>query len=222
MSKPLLIFGCGSLAKLAYYFATREMNLKVLGFVVDEHQREVDTLCGLTVISWRAFLDTYRPDDVDMFVGIGYRSMRNRQESYERLKSEGYLLRNIVSKSVLMAETHFAESNNFLMPGVVIEPGVSIGVNNVVWSNTTICHESSIGEHNFLASNVTIGGESIIGSRCFFGFSSTLVQQRSVGDDVLVAAHSLLLQNADSLTRYQGQPAEAVVKIDPLVGVCVP
>lgn len=221
MSKPLLIFGCGSLAKLAYYFATREMNVRVLGFVVDEQLREVNTFCGMNVISWRKFLETYRPCDVDTHLSLGYRSMRNRQELYERLTREGYMLRNIVSKSVFLAETYLPDSNNFFMPGVVIEPGVSIGVNNVFWSNTTICHDTKISNHNFFASNVTIGGESAIGSRCFFGFSSTLVQQLNVGDDVLIAAQSLLLQNAASLTRYQGQPAKVAGKIDPMVGVCV-
>jgi UDP-3-O-[3-hydroxymyristoyl] glucosamine N-acyltransferase len=107
------------------------------------------------------------------------------------------------------------------MPGVVVEPGVRLGSNNLIWSNATICHDSHIGSHNFFASNCTVGGEVGIGDRCFFGFSSTVIHQRHVGDDVLLGAQSLLLCNADSLGRYQGVPAVKVLELDAATGVRV-
>ncbi|MDB5895996.1 MAG: hypothetical protein JWQ88_3527, partial [Rhodoferax sp.] len=69
--------------------------------------------------------------------------------------------------------------------------------------------------------NMTVGGEVRLGSRCFFGFSSVVVQQVEVGNDVLLAAQSLLLSNASGLTQYRGSPARAVKPIDPAAGVCI-
>jgi acyl-[acyl carrier protein]--UDP-N-acetylglucosamine O-acyltransferase len=91
-----------------------------------------------------------------------------------------------------------------------------MGANNIFWSNTTVCHDTRLGSHNFFASSVTIGGEVTIGDCCFFGFNSTVVQLRHIGSDVLLAAQSLLLNDVEGLSRYQGQPAR---KFEDLVSV---
>ena len=219
MSKPLVIFGVGSLARLAFYYAARDMGLRVLGFVVDENKKTIDEFCGLPVITWETCLSLYSPDETDFYIALGYRVMRQRQHLYERVKSEGYNFQNIISNSSFVAETAYIGENNFIMPGSVIEPEVYLGTNNVLWSNSTICHNSVIGDHNFFAANSTIGGEVSVGNCCFLGFTSTVVQERTIDDDVLVAAQSLLLKDGERLGCYQGVPAKRVKSFSPLIGV---
>lgn len=221
MTKPLVIFGAGSLARLAHYYATQEMGLQVLGFVVDAERKDVKTCCGLPVLSWEACVVQHPPSGALMYVAVGYREMRQRQSLFDRAKAAGYALHNIISTSAFVAATAQMEDNNFIMPGAVVEPGVQLGRNNIVWSNTTLCHDSAIGHHNFFASNVTVGGEVTVGDRCFFGFASTVVHQRRVGDDVLLAAQSLLLDDGEPLGWYQGVPAKRVADISPSLGVSV-
>ena len=100
------------------------------------------------------------------------------------------------------------------MPNVVIEPFAEIGSNNIIWSNSTICHNTIIGNHNFLASNVTIGGKSSIGDLCFLGFSSTVSDHLIIENEVLIAANSFLKKNANSFSRVQGLPAKFHSKIN--------
>lgn len=221
MTRSLLIFGTGSLARLAHYYATREMGLQVLGFVVDADRRDADECCALPVFSWEACMAQRVPAATSMYVAVGYREMRQRQILFDRAKAAGYVLQNIVSNSAFVAETAQMGENNFIMPGAVVEPEVRLGANNVVWSNATICHDTVIGHHNFFASNVTVGGEVTVGDRCFFGFASTVVHQCRIGDDVLLAAQSLLLNDGESLGCYQGVPAKRVESISDQTGVCV-
>lgn len=221
MAQPLVIIGAGTLARLAHYYATRELGRQVSCFVVDASRKEVDTCCDLPVLTWEQCIESHPPNTVTLYVAVGYREMRQRQLMFERAQQAGYALQNIVSTSAFVADTAVIGVNNFIMPGTVIEPGVCLGNNNVVWSNTTICHDTAIGDHNFFASNVTIGGEVTIGHRCFFGFSSTVVHQRQVGDDVLLAAQSLLLGDVESLGWYQGVPARRVAEIPSSTGVRV-
>jgi sugar O-acyltransferase (sialic acid O-acetyltransferase NeuD family) len=221
MTKSLVIFGVGSVARLAHYYATHEMGLSVLGFAVDRSRKSIDRFCDLPVFVWEEFTEMHPPEMTACFAAVGYREMRSRQTVFERIQSHGYDLENIVSTSAFVAKTSSCGINNFLMPGVVVEPGVRLGSNNLIWSNATICHDSHIGSHNFFASNCTVGGEVGIGDRCFFGFSSTVIHQRHVGDDVLLGAQSLLLCNADSLGRYQGVPAVKVLELDAATGVRV-
>lgn len=221
MALSLVIFGAGSLARLAHYYATREMGLQVTGFVVDAHRKNTDEFCGLPVFSWEICMKQYALTKIQMYVAVGYREMQQRQILFDRARAAGYVLLNIVSTSAFVAETAQIGENNFIMPGAVIEPGVRLGANNVVWSNTTICHDAVIGDHNFFASNVTVGGEVTVGDRCFFGFTSTVAHQRVIGDDVLLAAQSLLLGDGKSLGWYQGVPAKRVASISNQTGVCV-
>ncbi|QIM48062.1 acetyltransferase [Pusillimonas sp. DMV24BSW_D] len=221
MTKPLLILGTGSLARLAHYYATQEIGLQVLGFVVDADRKNIDKYCGLPVFNWETCIVQHPPAVTSMYVAVGYREMRQRQHLFERAKVAGYTLQNIISTSAFVAAGVQIGDNNFIMPGVVVEPGVYLGSNNVIWSNTTLCHDTAIGNHNFFASNVTVGGEVTVGDRCFFGFTSTIVHQRRVGDNVLLAAQSLLLEDATTLGWYQGVPAKQVGNISDETGICV-
>jgi len=220
-SAPLIIFGTGSLAKLAHYYLTHEMGCTALKFTVDADRKDADTICDTPIITWDECINEHSQDEIAMHVAIGYRDMQKRQLIFERARKQGYSLENVISSSAFIAKTAKIGVNNFIMPGAVIEPGVSLGSNNVVWSNTVICHDTIIGDHNFFASNVTIGGEVIIGHRCFFGFSSTVAQQRVIADDVLLAAQSLLLTDGNSKRRYQGIPAKALTGISFETGICI-
>jgi sugar O-acyltransferase (sialic acid O-acetyltransferase NeuD family) len=219
--KDLLIFGASSLARLAHYYATRDMGLNVLGFVVDEQYKVTDTFLSLPVFTSSEIDKKFTHDEIVMYIAVGYRSIRLRLSAYENAISKGFELVNIVARSSFVADDVMMGDNNFVMPGVVIEPSVKIGSNNVVWSNTTICHDTTIGSHNFFASNVTVGGEVSIGNQNFFGFSSVILQQRVIGNEVLIGAQSLLLDDAESLSRYQGSPARRVGSVDSSLGICV-
>lgn len=221
MSLPLIIFGTGSLARLAHYYAVWEMGLQVTAFAVDADRKHAYTCCDAPVLSWEECIEQYPPGTVSIYVAVGYREMRQREAMFDRMQSAEYALQNIIPRSAFVAETVRMGQNNFIMPGAVVEPEVSLGANNVIWSNATVCHDTVIGNHNFIAANVTIGGEVTIGNRCFLGFSSTVIHQRCVGDDVLLAAQSLLLEDAESLSRYQGAPAKKLGDISQQAGVCV-
>ena len=209
------------MARLAHYYATRDIGMNVLGFVVDEPYKVADTFLSLPVFNWSELDKIYSCDDIAMHVAIGYRSMRLRSSAYKKAKLKGFELVNIVARSGFVADNVVMGDNNFIMPGVVIEPGVKIDSNNVVWSNATICHDSVIGSHNFIASNVTIGGEVSMGNSNFLGFSSVILQGLKIGDDVLFGAQSLALSNLDTLSRYHGSPATKVGSIDEEIGIQV-
>lgn len=218
---PIVIFGAGSIARLAYHYATQELGLKVAAFAVDARWRTETQLLGIPVIDAQLLSNTYPPGQVLVFVAVGYRSMLQRAHAWRRITDDGWETLSIISQRAYVAKTAEIGSNCFIMPGAVIEPDTTLGANNIVWSNATICHNTTVGCHNFFASNSTIGGEAAVGDRCFFGFSSTVLQQLTVGSDVLVAASALLTTDAPSLGRYLGVPAQRCREIDADLGVCI-
>ena len=87
MTKPLIIFGAGSLARLALYYATRDMSVKVLGFAVDENRKTIDKFCNLPVISWEKCLSQYQPDEVCFYICLLYTSPSPRDATLSRMPS---------------------------------------------------------------------------------------------------------------------------------------
>lgn len=219
--RDLVIFGTSPLAKLANYYATQELGFKVVAFVVDKDYWTKPNFLNQPVLTWPEFLTSFLAADVSLYVAVGYKSMRARAATYDRVKARGYELINIVSSASYVANDVMLGDNNFVMPGVVIEAGVAVGSNNVVWSNTTICHDTCVGNHNFIAANTTVGGGVKIGNGNFFGFSTVIKENLKIGDSSLVGAGSLVIGNIANLTKVIGTPAKSAGRIDSVLGVCI-
>jgi len=217
----IVIFGAGTLGKLAYYYLTKDMKLDVSAFVIDrkEGDKKETNLYELPVYFWDDFINIFSIKEVKIFVAVAYKSMRNRLRIFEKVRKHKFNCINIISSSAFVPNDSLEGTNNFIMPGVVLEPGTLVGSNNLIWSNSTICHDSKIGNHNFLGANFTMGGYSKIGDLSFFGFSSTISDKVIVGDEVILAANSFLNSNVDKLTRMQGSPAIKYSEIDPDKGI---
>jgi len=208
--EELLIFGSGSLARLAYYYARYEMQRKVLAFIVDESYKSINEWDGIPVISWESGLRKYGTDYAEIFVAVGYKSLAAKQTLFERAKDAGFSFASIIANSAYVAKTSVVGENNFLMPTTVVEPGVRLGHNNVLWSGSIVCHDTKINNHNFIAANVTLGGEVRVDCRCFFGFGATVTERLNIASDVVVGANSLMMDDGESYKRYYGAPAKAV------------
>jgi len=210
----IYIFGATSLARLAFEYLTSDMHLNVNGFVVSKNFRKSDKFCSLPVLTEDEFLSCNSPETAKLFVAIGYKNMLTRNFVYKRYKSMGFSFLNVIASNTYIARHCAVGDNNFLMPGVVVEPGVTLGSNNVVWSNSTICHDTVVGNDNFFASNNTIGGNVAIANGIFLGFSSTILQRISVGSYAIIGANSLVKSDVESHHLYYGSPARKIKKLE--------
>ncbi|MFC5430157.1 acetyltransferase [Paraburkholderia denitrificans] len=217
----LIIFGATSLARLVRCYAEQDMGLKVHAFAVDRQYKTVDEFESLPVIEWQDAMRRFPVHEVSVFVAVGYRNMRARQAAYQSIRQSGYALTNIVASSGYVAKDTVMGENNIVMPGVVVEPGVTIGSNNVLWSNATVCHDTVIGNHNFIAANTTLGGGVSLGDRNFIGFSSVVLQGRRIGNETLIGAQSLIDHDTADLSLYYGSPAKRIRALEAEVGVAV-
>lgn len=214
-----MIFGTSTLARLATYYATRELGFNVVAFVIDGQYLDKRVFLQRPILTWNEFLAAFSAHTTFVYSAVGYKSMRSRAVIFERFKANGYELMNIVSPYAYVADDVTLGENNFLMPGVVLETGVTLDSNNVIWSNTTVCHDTSIGNHNFIAANSTLGGGVKIGNANFLGFSTIVLENLRIGDEVLIGAGSLIRSDTKDLTKVLGAPAKAVEDIESNLGI---
>lgn len=204
--KPLIIYGVGDLASQMHYYVSEYTNRTVIAFCVDKAYLKNHFHLGLQVVAFENIQDSFPPQNYDMLLTIGYKSMRKRELLFNNAKSKGYKLINFIHPNALFAPNLEIGENNIILSNVNIEPNVKLGNNNIIWSDCLICHDVTVGSHNFIAAKSLIGGFSKIANKSFLGFNSTIIENVSVDEECLIAAKSLILKNTMPYSKYKGIP----------------
>lgn len=215
MSKKLLIFGCGEIAELAFFYFSKDTSWEVHGFICDDLYYENDVFMGLPCIPYSS-LDNYPCDEYAVHVALSYSKLnRTRQEKYQVIKDLGYELPSYVSSKATVWSSDIGD-NCFILEDQTIQPTVKIGNNVMLWSGNHIGHGSVVRDHVYIASHAVISGHCDIGERTFIGVNSTVKDFTKIGADcfigmgvnvtqtcsdgsVILPAKSAVLSSADPL-----------------------
>jgi sugar O-acyltransferase (sialic acid O-acetyltransferase NeuD family) len=152
-----------------------------------------ETAHGLPLVPFESLAETHPPDQVDLFVAIGYRRVnRGRASAYASAKASGYRLATYVSPRALVSPDTVIGDNCFIFEGVIIQPFVRIGNDTIIWSGACIAHDSTIGDHCFVAPMASISGNVELGDFCFVGNNATVRDGIVVADATVIGAGALI------------------------------
>jgi sugar O-acyltransferase (sialic acid O-acetyltransferase NeuD family) len=190
---PLLIFGAGSLARLAYDYCMRDTDYDVRGFTVHERYLGTSSVGGLPEFAFERLEREFSPDECRLFVAVGYKQVnRARAAVVDECRARGYGLATIVSKrSYVWPDVEVGE-NCFVFDGVIVEPRVTIGDDVILWSGCQVCHDSVLADHCFLAPNAVVLGDARLGERCFVGGNATVRNGVTLAADTVVGAGAIV------------------------------
>lgn len=209
MNKPLVIFGSGDIAQLAYYYFSTDSNYEVAAFAVDASYIKEPSFCGLPVVAFEDVIETFPPENNDFFVALSYSKLNSlRKEKFFAAKEKGYKLASYISSQATVLNERKIGENCFILEDNTIQPFVTIGNNVTLWSGNHIGHHSVIHDHAFIASHVVVSGGVEIGEQCFVGVNATLRDHIKIGEKCVVGAGTLLLADAASEGVYVGIATE--------------
>ena len=198
MNNPIVIFGAGEIAEIAYYYFQNDSDREVVAFTVDQEFLGKKKLFGLPVIPFEAIPDIYPPADFDVFIAISYTKLNTvRMEKFYTVKRLGYQTASYVSSKATVLNNDQIGENCFILEDNTIQPFSRIGNNVTLWSGNHIGHHATIHDHTFVSSHVVISGGVTIGQQCFLGVNSTVRDHVNVGDRSVLGAGSLLLSDAE-------------------------
>jgi sugar O-acyltransferase (sialic acid O-acetyltransferase NeuD family) len=196
MMKPVVIFGAGSLARLACACFREDSPHRVAAFTVHQQYMHAKSLMGVEFVPFESIREYYPPEAYAVFVAVGFgKHNRSRAEIYEQCKSMGYEMASYISSRVRRWESFEAGENCMIFDGVVINPFVSIGNDVIINSGTVILHDSKVGDHCFLGANVLLNGENTIGEYCTVGADVTVVERVSIGRECVVSAGKMVTKD---------------------------
>lgn len=206
---PLVIFGTGQIAELAWFYFTHDSGYKPVAFTVDRAYIGAETFHDLPVIPFDELPTRYGPQDVHMFVALSYAKVNAvRAQKVHAARQAGYRLASYVSSKASTFSDLAAGENCFILEDNTIQPFVRIGNNVTLWSGNHIGHHSVIEDDCFISSHVVISGGVRVGRGTFIGVNSTIRDHVSIGERCVIGAGSLLVANAADEGVYSA-PASA-------------
>ena len=200
---PLVILGSGELAQLAHFYFTQDAGRQVLAFAVDRDRMDVNRLRGLPVVACEDLPRLYPPEQVQVFVAIGYSQLnRVRAKRCEALRQGGYGLATYVSSRASVWPDLLIGGNCMVMEGNCLQPFVTLGEGVIMFASSVISHHVEIGDHCFIGSEATLCGGVKVGARSFIGANATVREHLRVGRDCLIGAGALILKDTADGSAY--------------------
>jgi sugar O-acyltransferase (sialic acid O-acetyltransferase NeuD family) len=193
MKKKLIIVGTGLFPEVARCYFDELSDYEVIGFACHQQYKQADTIYGLPLFAVEDLQQTHPPEQITLFVGIGYKQMNKmRQRVYEELKALGYCFANFVYPDVKVWSNTTLGENVFIFEDNTIQPFTKIGNNTILWSGNHIGHHTNIGDHCFISSHVVISGSCKVGNNVFIGVNATLHDSLTISNETLVGAGAVV------------------------------
>jgi sugar O-acyltransferase (sialic acid O-acetyltransferase NeuD family) len=201
--KPLVIFGLGVVADVAYHHFTRDGEYDIQAFTVDsawllDKPKSEFFFYGIPVVPFETVEKAYDPASVSMFVALGYHDLNSiRAQKCKEAKAKGFALTSYISPRIDAGTWLKTGENCLILDGVGVQPGVVIGNNVTIWNNALIGHHARVEDDCWLAAGATLGGLMSLGAGSFVGLNATLGGEISIGASCFIGAGALVLKNAD-------------------------
>lgn len=206
----VVVFGVGQIAEMVSFFIETDTSHEIAAYTLDRSFMECETFRGKPVIAWEDLEKKYPPSKYELFCPISYRGLNVlRQTKYEEGKARGYRFINYIHSSSLV----YAESmgdNCMILENCVVQPGVKVGNNVILWSSTHIGHHSVIGDHCFIAGNGGVSGNVTLGCSCFLGGGSLVSDNVRIGARCIVGIGARVVENMDDEAVAVGDKARII------------
>jgi len=207
---PLVIFGTGDFADIAYEYFTYDSDFEVVAFTVHQKYIESDSKYNLPVIPFEILPRTLTPSSHHFFAAVTYIRLNDfRSEITLEAKRLGYSLASYVSsRSFVWRNVSFGE-HVFVFEDNTIQPFVTIGNNVIMWSGNHVGHHSKLSDNVFISSQVVVSGNCVILENSFLGVNSTISNNVTIGKRSWVGPGALINHDSPDGHLVTGNPGKS-------------
>ncbi len=213
MKKPLIIFGLGDIAQMAYYYFKNDSSYEIVAFCVDAQFITSERLFEIPVVAFEDVEKKFSPSEYEFFVAVGYKNLNKmRRQKYDAAKQKGYKMASYISSKAVVLTKEIGD-NAFILENNTIQPFVKIGDNVTIWSGNHVGHHSVVEDNCFISSHVVISGGVVIGENSFLGVNSTIRDHIKIGKENIIGAATLILKDTQDFSVYTGLESSKSAKI---------
>ena len=208
--KRVIVYGTGGYGEIFYHEACLFGAIEIAAFTVDRLYMDASEFCGLPVIPFEDVKMVYPPEAYEMMVLTSPKRIRTRKEMYLKAKALGYNLANYVSPRAIIEPGVQMGDNNIIFADAFIGHHTVLGNDNIIRQKVYLGHQSEMMDHNIIVAGCTLGGCSRIGNLSFFGLGMVGRDKVKYGDEVFVGLGSVVTKDVEDYATVIGCPAKAV------------
>lgn len=204
----VVIVGAGEQAELAFEYFTRDSRHEVVAFAVEREFLREEHFCGLPVLALDELVGAHPPEQFRAFVAISSTQLnRVRRRLFDWVKAAGYDCISYVASDAFVWPSVEIGENTFVFEHNVLQHGVSVGDNVILWSGNHVGHRTTIADDCFISSQVVISGFCSVGRGSFLGVNSCVADNVAIAEDCVVGAGAVVVKDTRARQVYYGNPA---------------
>jgi sugar O-acyltransferase (sialic acid O-acetyltransferase NeuD family) len=206
----ILILGAGGHAKVVIDAILGQQSNPTL-FVCDRDESKNGMVIGNFRVTAPMFPFIDRLGKLDNFhVAIGHNLYR-QQESIILL-GLGIKAMTVVHSYARVAATAVIGEGCFVAANAILGPDSKLGNGCIANHGSVIDHDCIVGDFSHIAPNATLGGKVTVGRRVLVGAGVNILPGVSIGDDCVIGAGAVVVNDLSEPGTYIGTPAFKLIK----------
>ena len=197
MSKKIVMIGNGNYAETLKYYINDITDWEIVGYADEIVEGKNNHFDEKPFVNLSYLPNVFPASENEIVIGVGYHNMNtNRKRIYEKIKSLGYTMPNIIHPTSILNNAEIGDAN-IILENCVFEPRAKMGSNIIMWSCVLIGHDTYIADHNHFAAVSMIAGNVKVGEGCFLGNHSTVKDGTTLAEYTLVGAGAYVSKNTE-------------------------
>ena len=112
----------------------------------------------------------------------------------------------IVHSSAWVSPTASLGRGAVVLAQASVGSGSTLGAGALINTGASLDHDSTLSDFASLGPGSRTGGNTLIGPRTMLGLQAGILERRTIGEDSVVGAHSLVIENIPPLSVAIGTP----------------
>lgn len=206
MNKSIFIIGAGGHASVLLD-TLKKLKIEVTGYISPKKPLNNSLFSGLLHLLSDDDIDTFNKDEVLLVNGIGALPQKSlREDIFIGYKDKGFRFLTVVDPSAIVSSDVRFDEGAQVLPGAIINAGVTIGLNTIINSGAIIEHDCSIGPNNHIAPGAVLCGGVSTQNNVFIGAGAVIIQTLVLNKGTLIASGAVVNKNtAENMTVYSPQ-----------------
>lgn len=147
-------------------------------------------------------------DKAYFFIAIGNNAFRKK--IFQQMKEKGAKFANAIHEKAHLETGVIMGKNVFIGARAYINIHTQIGDNVFINNGCIIEHDNLIKDHCNITPGVITGGKVEIGYASYIGLGACIIDHITIGDNVIIGAGAVVINNIDSNTTAVGVPAKVI------------
>lgn len=145
-----------------------------------------------------------------VMVAIGNNSIR-LDKSKQLLAANAKLI-SLIHPSAIVSRYVSISDGSFVGAGAVLQVDCKVGLACIVNTNAVIEHDCSISDGAHVSPSASLAGGVSVGHESWVGISACVKQLVKIGNNVIVGAGSVVIDDINNQVTVFGNPAKPLVK----------